>query len=109
MTRTKQRQFWAEAVEEYKASGQKQAAWCRAYGIQPNQLRYWLSKEDRDEKEIEEMPSPEWVSVQVACESPVHGQYEASITMQIGAVRIEVYPGFHPELLAAVVKVLSQL
>ena len=38
------REVWAERIEDFRASGLSQWAWCREHGLRPNQLWYWLRK-----------------------------------------------------------------
>jgi hypothetical protein len=32
---------WAELIDDFQASGQSMAAWCRTKNLKPYQLAYW--------------------------------------------------------------------
>lgn len=104
------RTVWEKRVNEYKASGQSQAAWCKEKGINPNTFNYWYLKFKTtatqkkkpvkwlalDTKAIEIKPKP---GIEPAC----------AIDVKIAWVTIEVKPGFDPAHLLNIVKTLSKL
>ena len=99
MSEKDQQSTWAERIADFKASGQSLPKWCKANGIKPHQLRYRLKKE-------EQSPSGEstsWLPLNLSDETT------SPITVRIGSIAIDVYPGFDPEHLSAVVRALIRL
>lgn len=104
MTQTERdelRQLWAGLVVEFRASGLGQAEWCRQNGYKVRHLQYWVHK----------LPAPDapasdpvdWLSVPVASGLDT----EAPLVVRVGSARIDVRPGFAPDLLRSVVQALS--
>lgn len=96
---------WIDLIHDYKASGLTAAKWCKEKGFKVHILRYQINKLNKEKK----APSKEnrWVSVVPAnliADEPV----AKPLKIVIGQSTIEVTPGFDPETLKAVVKVLSE-
>ena len=105
MTKAEQqqrRQEWEKRIAEYQASGQSVREWCAANGVKPNRLWYWLR---RTRKSLE-TKSTTWVPVELSSVFP--GERASNgLVVKVGKANIEVRPGFDPELLSIVVRVLS--
>ncbi|MBE3576228.1 MAG: helix-turn-helix domain-containing protein [Limnochordales bacterium] len=105
MTNTEQREEWQARVTAFLASGQTVAAWCRAQGIKPHQMYYWIRR-------LAPVPArtkkaSQWLPVVVDDrELPHTGN---GLLVRVGSAVIEVQSGFDPELLTAVVRVLTAL
>lgn len=79
---------------EFRASGLGQAEWCRQNGYKGRHLQYWVHK----------LPAPvDWLPVPVASGLDT----EAPLVVRVGSARIDVRPGFAPDLLRSVVQALS--
>lgn len=93
------RQVWAQRVAAFYASGLSGAQWCAQEHLSPDQLSYWKRKFARPEAIAS---GATWLPVPLASESP-----DPRMAVRVGAVVIEVQPGFAPDLLRAVVEALS--
>jgi transposase-like protein len=101
MSKTLLQQEWDARIAEYKTSGLSVKDWCVAHQVKPHQLRYWLRKE----KASQEATTPtQWLPVEIGQESS-----SDSLIVKVGAAKIEVAPGFNPELLSKIVRTLAQL
>jgi transposase-like protein len=95
------RRLWASLVEEFRASGLGQAAWCRQHGYKVRQLQYWLRKFRATDAAASEAPT--WLPVPVAPST----DFPESLVVRVGAAAIDIRPGFNPDLLRAVVRTLA--
>jgi hypothetical protein len=85
-------------VARWHASGQTAAAYCASHGVSEESLRRW-----RKEAEGRSLSrAPKFVRVELA-RRPV----EPGLTLEIGAARVRVAPGFDASLLREVVRALS--
>ena len=107
MTKGERQELWATRIAEYQASGQSVKEWCASHeGVSPRQLWYWLQKY-KNQKEAFSNKSNQWLPIEISEQSSgVHGN---SLLIRIGQAGIEVRPGFDPELLAQVIRVLVAL
>lgn len=87
-------------VDNYRASGLTAARWCEENQVKLSNLRYWITKQNRQETFhnteaafVEFSPLPE----------------AAPLSVCIGAFRIELNPGFDALLLRDVVQALKSL
>lgn len=88
---------WAEIIAYYKGSGLTAAEWCEKYGCTIGRLRYWIKKFDsRADDETK------WAQVEIVDANPPK---VTTISIHVGAARIEVNYGFNHALLADVLKV----
>jgi hypothetical protein len=100
--RAEQWQEWETRVAAYRSSGQSVREWCAANGVKPERLWYWL----RWQKAGPATPPLTWLPV--AVDGPVpRGQSDTGLLVRVGRASIEVNPGFDPEMLSTVVRVLS--
>lgn len=99
MSRSELRQQWEGRIAGFRSSGQSAPEWCATHGIKADQLRYWLRQFPT---QTEGASSVRWMPVQV-----VEPDVDSSLTVHIGNARIEVQPGFNPELLKQIVQVLA--
>jgi len=107
MTKAEQqqrRQEWEKRIAEYLSSGQSVREWCAANGVKPERLRYWLRR--KKEAESTETESTTWVQAVVSRPTPEE-ENETGLLVKVGKASIEIKPGFDPELLSTVVRVLS--
>jgi len=95
---------WEKRIAAYKASGQSVREWCAANGVKPNRLWYWLR---RTRTEDAEPRATRWLSVSVTGQAGEEREGR-ELLVRVGKAGIEVRQGFDPELLAAVVRVLSE-
>ena len=92
------RAFWQEHLVQWQASGMTQVAYCRQHGLNRDQFGYWkkrlLSARLPD-------AAPGFIAVQMASAG-------ATLTVVLNErLRVEVYPGFDPVTLRAVIQALS--
>jgi len=76
--------------------------WCATNGVKPNRLWYWLR---RTRESLETKPTT-WVPVELSSMFPGE-QVCNALVLKVGKASIEVRPGFDPDLLSTVVRVLS--
>jgi hypothetical protein len=93
-----QRQEWESRIAAYKSSGQSAVAWCAENGVKVHQLRYRLGQESKkaDSARVTWLRAP-------AGETTGDG----AVLVRVGGSVIEVRPGFDPDLLSLVVRVLA--
>ena len=90
-------------IAEYRSSGLSVREWCTSNGVDPQRLWYWLRR-FADERSNSE--STTWLPVDLSGPR-AKGQPEGSgLVVMVGKAGIEVQPGFDPDLLRAVVRVL---
>jgi hypothetical protein len=106
MTPEELTELWTSRIRDYRASGERVAAWCERHQVTPYQFFYWQRKLRLAEQETPATSKPQWLPVRVG-ESATAGA--SPIVVRIGAAAIEVRPGFEPSLLAEVVRALKTL
>lgn len=102
MERSELRKVWANRIGEYRQSGLSAREWCRANGVRPDRLKYWLSKVKANEKP--DSVDMRWSELQVVESDSLT---DAGIAVHVGSARIEVKAGFDRALLAEVLRVVS--
>jgi len=106
MTKAEQqqrRQEWEKRIAKYRSSGQSVREWCEVSGVKPERLRNWLRRKKAGSTETE---STTWLQAVVSGPTPAE-ENEPGLLVKVGKASIEVKPGFDPELLSTVVRVLS--
>ncbi|MHB9038090.1 MAG: IS66 family insertion sequence element accessory protein TnpA [Armatimonadota bacterium] len=112
MTHAKRRKQLQARVTDYLASGLTRLAWCERNGFREDQLRYWLRKA-RETGYIDKT-GRSWACVELEedADPVISGEMigvaacDARVMMRVGAVTIEVCPGFEPSLLREVLAVV---
>jgi hypothetical protein len=97
--------MWAARVEDYLASGLSIREWCVKNQCTHGDLRYWLK-----EMQIRTESPGKWAEVEVVedvASSERTCTSSGSITLWVGAARIEVQPGFDPAFLSEVLKAVA--
>jgi len=97
----KSRNDWQAIVAAYKASGQSQTQWCHANNMNLNNLRYWLQKEKHS---LVQEKSCQCLGLDM--DTIAAASRNQQLTIVIGPVRLEIAPGFDPQLLAQVLKTI---
>ena len=95
---------WKERVAQCRGSGQTVTRWCQEHGIAKKTYYRWereivgiaIEQEGEAQPRFAELPTPR---------QDQKGSLAA--TVQIGKVRVEVYSGASPEVVAALCQVLS--
>ncbi len=100
---------WAERVREWKASGELAEDYARGRGFTASTLRWWSSRVRRGVMTAETSRSPRAASVRMArvVRSRASESDAPSMTIRIGAARVEVRRGFDRGLLREVVEALG--
>lgn len=99
--------LWKKRVQDYQSSGLSGSEWCKRHGIPVNRLWYWKKKLVKGDVPKEEETRQTWVPVTVDASNP--GEIDTGMTIRVGAVEIEVKPGFNAVLLQEVVRTLRAL
>ena len=99
MSKQDEQPDWVKRITQFQASGMSMAAWCRENNVKVHQLRYRLHKEARTESKLKSTWLPLLPEVPET----------SALLIKVGPARIEVRPGFDPNLLRTVVRTLSSL
>jgi hypothetical protein len=94
-------EHWQERITSYRTSGLTMKKWCDANGCTMDQLKYWLYKRIKKSNKKAKQTSPALVPVTVAADPAI-----SPLWIEVGLARIEVRPGFEPELLREVIAAL---
>jgi len=95
MSREEARKQWKARVDEFLASDETAAAWCREHDLNVNPFRRWVRK-FAHQTVSEHTSSPVgWLPVRVN-ESRLVGTSECALMVHVGSVSIEVKSRFHP-------------
>lgn len=103
MRKEERQQQWMERLADYRASGLTMRAWCEERQVSFHKLRYWLRATKRKE------PGPAAAASFIPLTVSESAETGASLVVRIGEARIELEPGFNPELLRDVVQALKGL
>jgi hypothetical protein len=105
MSRTELNIEWERRMTEFRASGQTATAWCAARDIPMHRFWYW-SRKLRPNHPAQSVDPIQWLTVKMD-DTPV--VQDNMLTIRVGDASIEVQPGFHPELLEQVIRVLKHV
>lgn len=99
MTRHQRRLMWQERVDQCRASGMSDTAWCRENEVPEQQMYYWLRKfrsEEADavEGDIQLIQLGGWDR-----QAALRAIEDSAVRIHIGRAMVEVRPGFDPALL----------
>lgn len=98
-------EFWRGLIAEQSTTGESAREICERFDLNPRTLRWWRWRL-RDEPHEIENTAGEFLAVRVIPEAlPVGTGVEVILG---GGRRIQVSPGFSPEVLAQVVAILEQ-
>lgn len=97
-------QYWHKHVEAFRVSGLTREAYSKQSGIRTYQLDYWCRKYKRLEKTQAAVPAKQWVPLVIANQMP---ETNSHIDLWIGAVRMEIAPGFDPKLLDEIIRAVN--
>lgn len=105
MSRRGTAEQWISRINDYRASGERVAAWCARNQVSPKQLYYWMAKLKKADPQAEPARGPRWVALSVEATS-----VEAPpILVKVGSIAVEVRAGFEPTVFAEVVRALKAL
>jgi transposase-like protein len=104
MTRSERRKEWESRIANLRKSGLTHSKWCELNDVNFHQLKYWL-RQLRSEN-VSSEPSSKWLPVTID-DSKI--TIQESLHIEVNQVKIEVKTGFHPALLAEVVRTLRNL
>lgn len=96
------RETWRERIAAFRASGQTGAQWCAAHQVKEHQLWYWVSRFRA--AAVEQSSGPEFLPVHVEVSKPTEGP---PLLVHVGAVAIEIRPGYDPQLLRHLLQTLT--
>lgn len=92
-------EIWEQRLKEFEQSGQTIVTWCKHNEIRTNQFFYWRRKLRLEKKQDESQIK--WIAV------PKNPAKTCGITITLGQIKIEITPGFDPELLREIIEVLT--
>jgi hypothetical protein len=95
------RSFWQEHLAQWHASGMTQVAYCRQQGLKLAQFGYWKKRLLTARAPDTAPTAGDFIAVQMTSAG-------APLAVVLNArLRVEVYPGFDPVTLRAVIQALS--
>ncbi len=105
-----QEAYWREKIAESRTSPLTMRDWCAAQDITLGRMKYWIRKlgVSTRRKRVTAAPetmSPTWVTLQPT--EPPQPSNDTVLVVRIGAVAVDVRPGFDAALLAQVVRALE--
>jgi transposase-like protein len=106
MSRKGTAEQWSSRIKDYRASGERAAAWCERHQVSPRQLYYWMAKLKKADQQTPPTGGPRWVALSVEEAVPVEA---APILVRVGTVVVEVRAGFEPAVFADVIMTLKTL
>lgn len=102
MDQVEQLELRRQQVSDYRSSGKTTVAWCAENNIKVSTLRYWLNK-FKSEATVDD-------GQEVFIELKQQGSAsETPLILKIGAVSIELYPGFKSETLREAIAAIRSL
>ena len=96
------RAFWQEHLAQWQASGMTQVAYCRQHGVNRDQFSYWKKRLLSARSAGTAPGGTDLIAVHMA---------SAGATLAVvlnDHLRVDVYPGFDPATLRAVVQALRR-
>ena len=105
MTDTALHEAWRKRLEGFDDSGMTAQRWCDKNGISLDRFYFWRRR-FRDATQPPAAQPNGWAVLQIA-PSAAPPAAPGAIAVRIGAVSIEVQPGFDPHHLRAVVRALE--
>jgi hypothetical protein len=106
VSRVELRKQWEQRIRVFRASGQGVAAWCAAHDISVATFHYWLRRFPLLPPSV---PAPAPVRFLELDMASIPAPEDLSLTLRVGAVTIDVPPGFDPALLRQVVGILTTI
>lgn len=103
MSKQQRNEYWQKQITAYRSSGLSMKAWCAANECTLDQLKYWLYRKQKKVCRTSPQAAPVLVPVTA---TPEATSRPSSLWIEVGHARIEVRPGFKPELLREVVAAL---
>jgi transposase-like protein len=103
---SERREQWQELIEEYSTSGETVAGYCRFNNISVASFYYWkkrLSDAGQRKSGAQRKSGIQWLKVDA------QPQAASALTLMVGAISVQVQPGFDPALLDDVLTVLVGL
>jgi len=97
---------WTARFNDYRASGERIAAWCERNQVSPKQFYYWMRKLKTADQQAPATGGQRWVALTVAESAAIEA---APILVKIGTATVEVRAGFEPAVFAEVVRTLRAL
>jgi len=104
VSRAELRRQWEERIRVFRASGQGATAWCAAHNIRIATFHYWLRRFPLLPPSVPAPASVRFLELDVMS---IPAARDLSLTLRVGAVTIDVPPGFDPALLRQVVEILT--
>lgn len=106
MTSDERRELWRERIAACRASGLSISTWCEAHGVTQSSFYRWkklLSEAVGETPPSNTQSQSGWLRLMVSDEAE---NDQGRITLRVGAVCVDVLPGFNSKLLREVVRTL---
>jgi transposase-like protein len=104
MDQVEQLELRRQQVSDYRSSGKTVVTWCSENNIKVSTLRYWLNK-FKYEAKVDDAGQEAFIEFKQQ-EPAVK---EIPLIVKIGAVSIELYPGFDAETLREAIAAIRSL
>lgn len=104
MILVEQSELRRQQVNDYRSSGKTAVAWCSENNMKVSTLRYWLNK-FKHEAKVDDPGQETFVEFKPHESS----EKETPLIVKIGAVSIELYPGFKAETLREAIAAIRSL
>jgi len=96
--------FRRQQVSNFRSSGMTAVAWCSENNMKVSTLRYWLNK-FKHESQVDD--AGQEVFIEFKHQDPT--AKETPLIVKVGAVSIELYPGFKAETLREAIAAIRSL
>ena len=110
MNKNQRRAEWSARIADYRSNGMTMSTWCNAHHCSIDQLKYRFYKANRKQSVASITVSPRTPApaefVPLAVSESVLPPTSAHLVVVVGSVRIELQPGFDPQLLRDAVQAL---
>jgi hypothetical protein len=105
MTKEEAKNQWKASVDEFKASGLSQTAWCKTKNINLRTFSYWITKFKNNTQQ--KVKQPNWIALK--SNEMVKKTKSSPLTVKIGKAVLEIDTEFDPKHLSNILKVLNAL
>jgi hypothetical protein len=101
-------EMWEQRIANFEASNKSAAEWCRENGVANSTFCTWKQKvQDARKGKQEEVPAASWVEITTKEEEKC--EPEATMTVRIGEIAIEVKAGYDEQLLQSLIRTVLPL
>lgn len=99
------RTYWKQHIESWQETGLTQTEYCRRHNLKHHQLVYWKKRFSKTESGVSFVP----LKLEDLVDIPVHPDRAALCLVINSHFKIEIRPGFDPQLLRQLILALRGL